>query len=206
MQTHSRPPLSTARFLALGDSYTIGEGVVESSRWPEQWARRMNEQGHSINQPVRIIAQTGWSTDELMQAIDDAGEIGIYQYVSLLTGVNNQYRRRSIDEFETEFTQLAEKAVYFAGNTPQQVFVLSIPDWGQTPFGQASGRDTSQISLEIDAYNLAVEKICQRLKIKYWDITSITRENSKKPLMHADDGLHPSKLMYEIWVNSLFSP
>ena len=206
MQTHSRPPLSTARFLALGDSYTIGEGVVESSRWPEQWARRMNEQGHSINQPVRIIAQTGWSTDELMQAIDDAGEIGIYQHVSLLIGVNNQYRRRSIDEFETEFTQLAEKAVYFAGNTPQQVFVLSIPDWGQTPFGQASGRDTSQISLEIDAYNLAVEKICQRLKIKYWDITSITRENSKKPLMHADDGLHPSKLMYEIWVNSLFSP
>ena len=206
MQTYSRPPNSSARFLALGDSYTIGEGVAESSRWPEQWARRMNEHGHSINQPVRIIAQTGWTTDELMQAIEDAGEIGIYQHVSLLIGVNNQYRRRSIDEFETEFTQLAEKAIYFAGNKPQQVFVLSIPDWGQTPFGQASSRDTSQISQEIDSFNLVVEKICQRLQIKYWDITSITRENSKKPLMHADDGLHPSQLMYEIWVNSLFSP
>ena len=206
MQTYSRPPNSSARFLALGDSYTIGEGVAESSRWPEQWARRMNEHGHSINQPVRIIAQTGWTTDELMQAIKDAGEIGIYQHVSLLIGVNNQYRRRSIDEFETEFTQLSEKAIYFAGNKPQQVFVLSIPDWGQTPFGQASSLDTSQISQEIDSFNLVVEKICQGLHISYWDITSITRENSKKPLMHADDGLHPSQLMYEIWVNSLFSP
>ena len=205
MHTYSTPPVSTARFLALGDSYTMGEGVAESNRWPEQWARRMNEQGHSINQPVRIIAQTGWTTDELMQAIDDLGDVGIYHYVSLLIGVNNQYRGRSIDEFATEFTQLAEKAIYFAGNTPQQVFVLSIPDWGQTPFGQACGRDIRQISQDIDAYNLSVKKICRRLKIKYWDITSITREHSKIPLMHADDGLHPSQFMYEKWVNSFFS-
>jgi lysophospholipase L1-like esterase len=206
MQSYSRPPISTARYLALGDSYTIGEGVAESERWPEQWAKRMNEQGHSINQPVRIIAQTGWTTDELMQAIDDAGEIGTCQYVSLLIGVNNQYRGRSVNEFKAEFTQLAEKAIYLAGNTPQQVFALSIPDWGQTPFGQASGRDTSQISQEIDSFNLAIESICQRLQIRYWDITSITRENSKNPLMHAVDGLHPSQLTYEIWVNTLFSP
>lgn len=205
MQSYSRPPTSAVRYLALGDSYTIGDGVADSERWPEQWAKRMNEQGHSINQPVRIIAQTGWTTDELMQAIDDAGETGIYQHVSLLIGVNNQYRGRSINEFKAEFTQLTEKAICLAGNTPQQVFALSIPDWGQTPFGQASGRDTSQISQEIDSFNLAVESICQHLQIGYWDITSITRENSKNPLMHAVDGLHPSELMYEIWVNALFS-
>lgn len=192
-------------YLALGDSYTIGEGVAEHERWPEQWARRMNELGHTINQPVRIIAKTGWTTDELIQAIDHEGEMGIYQYVSLLIGVNNQYRGRSIEEFKTELTQLAEKAISFTGNQPEHVFVLSIPDWGQTPFGQASGRDTSQISQEIDSFNLATEMICQRLQIRYWDITSITRENSKNTLMHTDDGLHPSKLMYEIWINSLFS-
>ncbi|MBP6299651.1 MAG: SGNH/GDSL hydrolase family protein [Arenimonas sp.] len=192
-------------YLALGDSYTIGEGITETERWPEQWAKRMNEQGHAIEQPVRIIAKTGWTTDELLQAIDDAGKIGTYQYVSLLIGVNNQYRGRSIDEFKTEFMQLAEKAIYFAGNKPQHVFVLSIPDWGQTPFGQASGCDTSQISQEIDSFNLAAEKLCQQLKISYWDITAITRENSKNTLMHAEDGLHPSQLMYEIWINTLFS-
>jgi lysophospholipase L1-like esterase len=193
------------KYLALGDSYTIGEGVAESDRWPEQWAKRMNEQGHSIEQPVRIIAQTGWTTDELLQAIDSAGETGTYQYVSLLIGVNNQYRGRSIAEFEAEFTQLAETAIYFAGNKPQQVFVLSIPDWGQTPFGQASGRNTGQISQEIDSFNLVAEMLCQQLKISYWNITTITREHSKNTLMHAEDGLHPSPLMYEIWINTLFS-
>ncbi len=206
MQSYSRPPISTARYLALGDSYTIGEDVAESERWPEQWASCMNKQGHSIKQPVRIIAQTGWTTDELIQAIDNAGEIGFYQYVSLLIGVNNQYRGRRIDEFKTEFTQLAEKAIGLAGNKPQQVFVLSIPDWGQTPFGQASGRETSKISQDIDSFNVAIEKICQRLQIRYWDITTITREYSKNPFMHADDGLHPSQIMYELWVNTLFSP
>ena len=140
------------KYLALGDSYTIGEGIAETDRWPEQWAQRMNEHGHAIEQPVRIIAKTGWTTDELLQAIDDAGEIGTYQYVSLLIGVNNQYRGWSIDEFKTEFMQLAEKAIYLAVNKPQHVFVLSIPDWGQTPFGQSSGRDTSQISQEIDSF------------------------------------------------------
>lgn len=193
------------KFLALGDSYTIGEGVAEMGRWPEQWARRMNEQGHAIEHPVRIIAETGWTTDELLQAIDNAGEIGTYQYVSLLIGVNNQYRGRKIDEFKAEFTQLAEKAIYFAGNKPKQVFVLSIPDWGQTPFGQASGRNTVQISQEIDSFNLAAEKLCQQLKIRYWDITAITRENSTNTLMHAEDGLHPSQIMYEKWINTLFS-
>lgn len=193
------------KYLALGDSYTIGEGVAEMRRWPEQWAKRMNEQGHAIEQPVRIIAETGWTTDELLQAIDNAGEIGTYQYVSLLIGVNNQYRGRSIDEFKAEFTQLAEKAIYFADNKPQRVFALSIPDWGQTPFGQASGRNTGQISQEIDSFNLAAEKLCQQLKIRYWDITTITRENNTNTLMHAEDGLHPSQLMYEIWINTLFS-
>jgi lysophospholipase L1-like esterase len=192
-------------YLALGDSYTIGEGVAEHERWPEQWAILMAEHGHPIKQPVRIIAKTGWTTGELIQAIDAEGEIGTWDYVSLLIGVNNQYRGRSIEEFETELTQLAEKAINFTGNQPQHVFVLSIPDWGQTPFGQASGRDTNQISQEIDSFNLATKMICQHLQIRYWDITSITRENSKNSLMHTDDGLHPSKLMYEIWINSLFS-
>lgn len=174
-------------------------------RWPEQWAKHMGELGHAINQPTRIIAQTGWTTDELMLAIDAEGDIGTWDYVSLLIGVNNQYRGRSVEEFNTDFEQLAKKAIDFAGKQPGKVFVLSIPDWGQTPFGQACGRDTSQISQEIDSFNLVIELTCQRLQIRYWDITSITRENSKNPLMHTNDGLHPSKFMYEIWVNTLFS-
>jgi lysophospholipase L1-like esterase len=166
----------------------------------------MNEQGHGIHQPVRIIAQTGWTTDELLHAIERAGDIGNFQYVSLLIGVNNQYRGRSIDEFTAEFAHLAKKAIALAGNKPQGVFVLSIPDWGQTPFGLASARDAGQISDEIDAFNNATLMLCQSLQLSFWDITQITRENSKNSLMHADDGLHPSRQMYELWVNTLLSP
>jgi lysophospholipase L1-like esterase len=165
----------------------------------------MSEHDHAIHQPVRIIAKTGWTTDELMHAIDSEDDIGLWDYVSLLVGVNNQYRGRNVDEFKRDFEQLAKKAIALADNQPTQVFVLSIPDWGQTPFGQASDRDTYQISQEIDTFNLATKTICQHLQIRYWDITSITRENSKNPLMHAHDGLHPSKFMYELWINSLFS-
>lgn len=193
-------------FLALGDSYTIGEGVAEHERWPEQWASLMAKHGHPIKQPVHIIAKTGWTTGELLQAIDAEGDIGTWDYVSLLIGVNNQYRGQSIDKYKVEFKQLANLAIDFAKNKPEQVLVLSIPDWGQTPFGQASGRDICQISLEIDTFNREAQEICQSLLLKFWDITTITRENSHNPLMHASDGLHPSGQMYQLWANTLLSP
>lgn len=194
------------KYLALGDSYTIGEGVAEHERWPELWARLMSQQGHFIKQPVHIIAKTGWSTDELMQAIDAEGELGTWDYVSLLVGVNNQYRGRNVEEYKIEFKQLAEKAIHFARNKPEQVNVLSIPDWGQTPFGQASGRDSQHISIEIDAFNNAAQEVCYSLALQFWDITTITRENCQNPQMHTSDGLHPSGQMYQLWANTLLSP
>ena len=193
-------------YLALGDSYTIGEGVAEHERWPELWADLMADQGHIIKQPVHIIAKTGWTTDELLHAIDSEGNIGKWDYVSLLIGVNNQYRGRSVEEYNIEFKQLAEKAIHFAHNKPEQVNVLSIPDWGQTPFGQASGRDTQQIGYEIDAFNNSAQQICRNLGLKFWDITTMTRDNSQNSQMHASDGLHPSGQMYQLWANTLLSP
>lgn len=193
------------RYLALGDSYTIGESVSTSERWPEQWAHLMNESGSFIEQPVKIIAKTGWTTDELLQGIEQAGDLGTWQTVSLLIGVNNQYRGRSLENFNKEFKQLAEKAVLLTGSRPERVFALSIPDWGQTPFGMASDRDTKQISIEIDAFNEEALRVCKSLGIAFSDITALTRLQSNNPLMHADDGLHPSGAMYELWARSLLS-
>jgi lysophospholipase L1-like esterase len=200
IEKHIKP---TNRYLALGDSYTIGESVHEADRWPEQWAGFMNESGQSIQQPVHIIAKTGWTTDELMHDIELAGELGVWQWLSLLIGVNNQYRGRSLENFNNEFKQLAEKAIILAGQKTERVFVLSIPDWGQTPFGMACGRDTKQISAEIDGFNEAVQNHCNQLGIDFIDITTITRQHSHNQVMHALDGLHPSAAMYQLWAKKL---
>ncbi len=186
------------RYLALGDSYTIGEGVAENGRWPRQLAHALREEGIALDDP-RIIATTGWTTDELSAAIDEAGLYGVFGFVSLLIGVNNQYRGRSVDEYRGEFSALLQRAVAFANNDPARVLVLSIPDWGVTPFAIQSGRDRDLIASELDAYNAVARDVCVEQGITFVDITPVSRERGAEPAMLADDGLHPSALMHAEW-------
>jgi lysophospholipase L1-like esterase len=186
------------RHLALGDSYTIGEGVAEDSRWPVQLARALRSEGIALDDPD-IIATTGWTTDELAAAIDAAQPADDYALVSLLIGVNDQYRGRSVDEYRHEFSALLERAIGFAGGRSDRVLVLGIPDWGVTRFGHASGRDLAVIADELDAYNDAARDICALRGVAFVDITPVSRDRGAAPDMLADDGLHPSAAMYARW-------
>ena len=184
------------RYLALGDSYTIGEGVPASGRWPVQLADALRAGGVALASP-RIIARTGWTTDELSAAIDAGEPSGEYDFVSLLVGVNNQYRGRAVEQFAREFASLLQRASGFAGGREDRVLVLSIPDWGVTPF--AAGRDRQAIAAAIDAHNGAVRSACERRGVAFVDITPVSRLHGAEPAMLADDGLHPSAAMYALW-------
>ncbi len=197
------PESSMLHLLALGDSYTIGEAVAPEQRWVEQWAGLMQAEGHAMARPVRVIAQTGWTTDELAQAILAAEPLGAWDLATLLIGVNNQYRGRDVDSFSREFNSLLDTAMAAVADRPERVQVLSIPDWGQTPFGATCGRDLNQVSAEIDAYNLAITRRCKARGIALLDITALTRRHSTDPRMHAEDGLHPSADMYGLWAQAL---
>ncbi len=189
-------------YLALGDSYTIGESVPESERWPLQLVNQLNFSGNHFSAP-KIIARTGWTTDELNTGIDKAAITENYDMVSLLIGVNNQYRGRTAENFRNEFLGLLKRAIAFAGNKPEHVFVVSIPDWGVTPF--AEGRDRDQIAQEIDAYNAIAKEESEKLKVKFYDITPISRNAKSDPALIANDGLHPSGKMYKEWVDLILS-
>jgi lysophospholipase L1-like esterase len=186
-------------YLALGDSYTIGESVAEEGRWPLQLAAALRAEGIAIDDP-HIIATTGWTTDELSAAIDAAEPLGRdWGLVSLLIGVNNQYRGREVDDYAREFSALLERAIGFAGGRADRVFVLAIPDWGTTPFAARSGRDTAAIARELDAYNTAAVRICRERGVAFVDIAPVSRTRGAEPAMLADDGLHPSAAMYAEW-------
>jgi lysophospholipase L1-like esterase len=185
-------------YLALGDSYTIGEGVAASGRWPELLAQALRAEGIDLAAP-RVIAATGWTTDELSAAIDAAGDLGKWGFVSLLVGVNNQYRGRGLDDYRDGFTALLVRAIAFAGGISGRVLVLSIPDWGITPFGAASGRDLAQVSRELDAFNAEAREICEAHGVAFVDITGVSRERGGEPAMLAEDGLHPSTSMHALW-------
>ncbi len=193
MSDHAR-----IRYLALGDSYTIGEGVAEDGRWPMQLALTLREEGIALDDPV-IIATTGWTTDELSAAIDDAEPLGTFGFVSLLIGVNNQYRGRHVAEYRDEFPVLLERAIGFANDQANRVLVLSIPDWGVTPFAIQSGRDRDLIASELDAYNIAAREGCEARGVAFIDITPVSRTLGGEVEMLADDGLHPSAAMYAQW-------
>lgn len=184
------------RFLALGDSYTIGEGVDEAERWPVQLTALLRERGIAVGDP-RIIARTGWTTDELSAAIDEADPRGPYALVTLLIGVNNQYRGRDADEYRAQFTDLLRRAVGFAGGDARRVVVLSIPDWGVTAF--AEGRDRARIAVEIDVYNAINREEAARAGARYVDITPQTRAAGADPAFLVGDGLHPSGRSYAEW-------
>ena len=190
---------ATISYLALGDSYTIGENVEPAGRWPMQLAAALRADGIVIDD-LRIVATTGWTTDELSTAIDAAEPLGDeHALVSLLIGVNNQYRGRAVDEYAREFAVLLERAIGFAGRRADRVFVLAIPDWGVTPFAADSGRDTAAIARELDAYNAAAAKVCAERGVVFIDIAPVSRARGAEPAMLADDGLHPSAAMYAEW-------
>ena len=184
------------RFLALGDSYTIGESVAAVERWPVQLAARMRAQGVSMENPT-IIATTGWTTDELAAGIERKGPQGPFELVSLLIGVNNQYRGRDVNEYRAQFAALLEQAIAFAGGDAQRVIVLSIPDWGVTPF--AANRHRETVSGEINAFNAVNAEETARLGARYVDITPLSRQAVDDPDLLAGDGLHPSGKMYTAW-------
>ncbi|MGE3076379.1 MAG: SGNH/GDSL hydrolase family protein [Dehalococcoidia bacterium] len=186
------------RFLALGDSYTIGEGVGAEERWPNQLALMLRAGGIEVAEP-EIIAQTGWTTGELLEAVVQSGVSGTFGLVSLLIGVNNQYRAASLDDFCREYAQLLEVALQFAGGEPGRVLVLSIPDWGVTPF--AAGRNTGRVAREIDAFNATVKTEASRCEVRFVDVTGISRHPETRSLLAAD-GLHPSGVMYRKWAEA----
>lgn len=187
-----------ARFLALGDSYTIGEGVDATDRWPVRLAALLRAEGIQISDP-EIIAQTGWTTDELAAAIDAANPRGPYDLVSLLIGVNDQYRGLEIDGFRDRFVSLLQRAVGLAEGSSSRVVIVSIPDWGVTPFARTKERDMLRVAEEIDAFNSVVRIETTRASARFVDVTPISRLASHDPTMLAFDGLHPSASMYRLW-------
>jgi lysophospholipase L1-like esterase len=189
----------SSSLLALGDSYTIGESVDSALSWPVQLARALRSEGLSVGEPV-IIARTGWTTDELAKGIGNAGLTGTYEFVSLLIGVNDQYRGRDFEEYRLGFRDLLLQAIAFTGGKPRSVLILSIPDWGVTPF--AEGRDRSRIAREIDTFNRVSREESDAAGARYLDVTGISRGVPSDSSLLAEDGLHPSGVMYSRWVQA----
>ena len=186
-------------YLALGDSYTIGEGVASGERWPVRLTLALREEGVPLEFP-RTLATTGWTTDELSTAMDAAQPpLGRYDFVSLLIGVNNQYRGRGVGDYRGEFHELLRRAIRLAGDRSDRVLVLSIPDWGVTPFAATQGRDAAQVAAELDAYNAAAAELCAQHGVAFIDITATSRARGAEQTMLVDDGLHPSAAMYALW-------
>lgn len=191
----------TYKYLALGDSYTIGEAVPADERWPHILQGRLVGDGLKVEMP-KIIATTGWTTDELQAAIDKENPAKNYDLVSLLIGVNNQYRGYPIGQYKTEFESLLKQAIAFAQNRAERTFVVSIPDYGVTPF--AAEKDPPKIARELDEYNAIAQEICKKYQVAFVDITPGSRRASEDPALVAEDGLHPSGKMYKEWVDAAY--
>lgn len=197
------PPVSNAQgknYLALGDSYTIGQGVSEAERYPNQTRVLLQNEGFDFRAPS-LIAVTGWTTVQLQSAIDAQQLADTFDIVTLLIGVNDQYQHLSIDGYRQRFQTLLNKAVQLAGNRAQRVIVLSIPDYSVTPFAQYSDRD--RIRREIDAFNQVNREVTLARGAQYLDITASTREAAGDRSLLAADGLHPSGKEYAKWAQRL---
>ena len=191
--------MTTLGYLALGDSYTIGEGVDEGGRWPVQLAAALRQLQVPLRDP-RIIATTGWTTDELDHALDAAALTDReWDLVTLLIGVNDQYRRRPLPEYATGFDALFHRAELLSKRGADGVVVLSIPDWGVTPFAAKEGRDAAQIAHELDAYNAHARTLCEAHGVRFVDVTTASRTLGAGNGMLVDDGLHPSATQYAEW-------
>ena len=192
--------VSKFSFLALGDSYTIGEGVEESKRWPNQFIDIAYEKGLYFEKP-KIIAQTGWKTYDLLNAINETNFTKKYDYVSLLIGVNNQFNSRSIYEFEEDLDKIMDKIDIIRKNNGSTI-IISIPDWGYTPFAESYNRDT--ISYEINIFNKSLKNFADKNDIKYVDVTEISRKTLNEDDLLASDNLHPNGLMYFEWAKKIY--
>jgi len=187
------------QFLSLGDSYTYGESVAKNDKFYVQLYESIND-GNTWAEPISI-AQTGWRTDDLLQAIE-ANELDHrFDLVTLLIGVNNQYQGRPFSQYKEEFIALLDTAIQFAQGDPKRVFVLSIPDYYFTPFGQAQKGEW--VPEEIDRYNAYAKSVCDSMKVAFIDITPISRRGLEEPALVANDGLHPSGAQYKLWVEKL---
>jgi lysophospholipase L1-like esterase len=182
--------------LALGDSYTIGEGVTPDQRWPVRLTTLLRTHRIRVTD-LKIVAQTGWTTEELSRAITGETLANRYDLVTLLIGVNDQYRGETPDAYRVQFRALLSRAIRLAGLVESRVIVISIPDWGVTPF--AASRDASRISAEIDAFNAVNKEEADRVGARYVDVTPVSRRAAQDPSLLASDGLHPSGLMYAAW-------
>ncbi|WP_316785737.1 SGNH/GDSL hydrolase family protein [Pedobacter frigiditerrae] len=202
-QNMTKPTNSTSlTYLALGDSYTIGEAVTAQESFPYQLVSQLKGQGFSFDAP-KIVAKTGWTTDELKAAIKAENITQTFDVVTLLIGVNNQYRGYSETTYRKEFKELLQTALTFARGNKSRVFVVSIPDWGVTPFGKNSGKDIKIIAQQIDAFNAINKEETLAMGVSYTDITAGSRVASTDTSLIAKDGLHPSGKMYGEWVSAL---
>ena len=189
------------RYLALGDSYTIGQSVEVSERWPVQLVQLLRDDGVIMSDP-EIVARTGWTTGELAAGIAQANPVGTFDLVTLLIGVNNQFRGLDIEQYRREFSELLQQSVNFAGEEPSHLIVVSTPDWGVTPF--ARGLDQDRIAREIDQFNSVAFEEAERARAIFVDVTGISRLAATQPDLLAPDGLHPSGVMYSQWVDLIF--
>ena len=196
------PFIEPSAYLALGDSYTIGQSVEEKDRFPVLLTQDLNKRGNPYK-PPKIIAKTGWTTDELKDAIIEENIDNNYDLVTLLIGVNNQYRGRDVEEFRVQFTELLDMAITFAKGQKENVIVISIPDWGVSPF--AENRDREKISKEIDLYNKVKEEVTIARNVVFVNITDVSRSGLGKPEFFANDGLHFSGKMHQLWVDEIFT-
>lgn len=192
-------------YLALGDSYTIGEGVDKSDRYPNQLVKRLSKETFFNWKNPKIIAKTGWTVDELNEGINGTRlSDQPFDLVTLLIGVNNQFGERPLNVYKTEFEAMLKRAIRFAGDKPDHVVVLSIPDWGVTPFAINRGSDKAKVASEIDAYNQAKKEVCDNYRVAFIDITEDYREIGANPEMVVEDKLHPSGLVFTRWADELF--
>lgn len=192
-------------YLALGDSYTIGESVPEEERFPNQLAKRLEANQVRIKEPT-ILARTGWTTQELQSAIDDAGLPRDYDLVTLLIGVNNQFRRYPIEDYRPSLEGLISEAIAFAGGDTSKVLMVSIPDYAFTPFGQGYASNPMALSQDIDRYNGIKKETADMYGIPFINITEISRRGLDEPDLVAEDKLHPSGKMYGQWAELLLEP
>src|ERR1043166_7769338 len=189
--------------LCLGDSYTVGESVLPAENFPNQTVKLLRQLNYEFEDP-EIVAKTGWTTDELANAISKHPFKDSYDFVTLLIGVNNQYRGGTIEDYKSEFESLVKQAIQLANGKTDHVIVLSIPDWGVTPFAKNNpGKDQQQITKEIDLYNEANKEIAEVYKVNYIDITPGTRDAVNDLTLLASDGLHPSGKEYAKWAEKV---
>ena len=191
---------NTYTYLALGDSYTIGEAVLLHQSFPYQVVQTLRKKGYNFMAP-EIVAKTGWATDELTGAMKDYQFLSKYDFVSVLIGVNNQYRGREVIEYKEQFEEILKKAIELAHGKKERVLVISIPDWSVTPFAQNDDRD--KISKEVDVFNTVNKALSIQYKVEYIDITQGSREAKNHPALLAEDKLHPSSRQYSNWAEKI---